>query len=212
MNKQILSLFFLTIGIATYGQVEDNHKWDNVTIYEYGAPLTSCESNFENLFRNWPKWVTNYQQTELLSYKYVKTLEDSMLIDYYAEQLNNWKSLISRIKGSRGEKGNGDTTVYTRELYFYAKPVENLPKEIKNDPSKKALYQLEMNSTLKMMRKYFKETVHIGDKAYNIKLKIDGKEYDHYVICRPTENRVMFDNLFLRIHEMREDIVKYKIN
>ena len=211
MNKQILSLAFLIMSFVTHGQVINNYKYD-ITLYEYGIPLTSCESNFENLFRNWPKWITNYQQTELLSYKYVEILEDSILIEYYAEQLNNWKSLISRIKGSRGEKGNGDNTVYTRELYFYAKPLENIPEEIKKDSTRKALYRSECESNFKMMKEYFKNTVHIGDKVYNIKLKIEGKQYVHYVICRPGENRVVFDHLFLKIHEIKDDIDKYKLN
>ena len=61
----------------------------------------------------------------------------------------------------------------------------------------------------KKMRESFRKTVQIGDKVYLIKLKIGGKKYDHYVICRPVENKIVFDNLFLGIVEMRDRIDKF---
>jgi hypothetical protein len=209
MNRQILSIFFLIIGTVCYGQIAHDPKWDNVTIYEYGDSLTSCECNFENLFGNWPKWVTNYQETELVSYKYVETLKDSSRIEYYAVLLNNWNILGRRISASHGEKGNADTTIYTRELYFYGEPLENIPEVIKKDPSKEPLYRSEWESKFKEMRESFIKTVQIGDKVYLIKLKIESMEYDHSVICRPVENKIVFDNLFLGIHEMRDRIDKF---
>ncbi|WP_320167788.1 hypothetical protein [Mangrovibacterium marinum] len=209
MNKQALSLVFLIISVIAYGQVAHEPKWDNVTIYEYGDSLTTCECNFENLFRNWPKWVTNFQETELTSYEYVETLKDSIRIEYYAVLLNNWNILGRRISASHGEKGNADTTIYTRELYFYGEPMENIPEVIKKDPSKEALYLLEWESNFEKMRESLRKTVHIGDKVYLIKLKIEGKEYDHYVICRPGENKIVFDNLFLGIDEIRDRIERF---
>lgn len=210
MNRQIVSVFFLITSLTVSGQVAHDLKWDNVTIYEYGDSLTSCKCNFENLFRNWPKWVTNHQETELLSYKYIETLKDSSLIEHYAVLLNNWDILGRRISGSYGEKGNVDTTIYTRELYFYGEPMENIPEKIKKDPFKEALYRSEWKSKFKEMRESFRKTVQIGDKVYLIKLKIGGKKYDHHVICRPGENEIVFDNLFLGIQEMKDRIDKLK--
>ncbi|MGV8138581.1 MAG: hypothetical protein AB2L20_25545 [Mangrovibacterium sp.] len=209
MNRQILSIFFLIIGTVCYGQIAHDPKWDNVTIYEYGDSLTSCECNLENLFGNWPKWVTNYQETELVSYKYVETLKDSSRIEYYAVLLNNWNILGRRISAYYEEKGNADTTIYTRELYFYGEPLENIPEVIKKDPSKEPLYRSEWESNIKKMRESFRKTVQIGDKVYLIKLKIESREYNHYVICRPGKNKIVFDNLFLGIHEMRDRIDKF---
>ncbi len=210
MKRPVLVLFFLITGIAAaQGQVTHDTKWDNVTIYEYGDSLTSCESNFENLFRNWTKWVTNYQETELSSYQYVETLEDSSLIEYYAVLLNNWESLSRRISAFYGEKSNADTTIYTRELYFYGEPIKKIIEELKKDPFKEALYRSEWESNIEKMRKSFRKIVQIGDEVYLIKLKIGGKEYDHYVICRPVENKIVFDNLFLGMREMRDRIDKF---
>ena len=209
MKDQLLVLFFLITGLAAQGQVAHDPKWDNVTIYGYGDSLTTCECNFENLFRNWSKWVTNHQETELTSFEYVETLKDSSLIEHYAVLLNNWNILGRRISGSYGEKGNADTTIYTRELYFYGEPMENIPEKIKEDPFKEALYRSERESKFKEMKESFRQTVQIGDKVYLIKLKIGGKKYDHHVICRPGENKIVFDNLFLGIHETRDRIDKF---
>ena len=197
------------MNVAVYGQFAHDPKWNNLTMYEYGDSLASCECNFENLFRNWTKWVTNYQETELLSYKHIETLEDISLIEHYAILLNNWGILGRRISASHGEKGNADTAIYTRELYFYGEPIEDFPEVVKKDPSKEVLYRSEWESNFKKMRASFKNMVLIGDKVYLIKLKIGGKKYDHYVICRPGENKIVFDKLFLGIHEMRDRIDKF---
>ena len=208
MKRQVLPLLFLIANFAVYGQVAHDPRWDNLTIYQYGDSLASCECNFENLFRNWPKWVTNDQETELLSYKYVETLEDSSQIELYSVLLNGWESLGGRISGSYGETGNADTTIYTRELYFYGEPMDNIPENIKKDPFKEPLYRSEWEPKFKEMRESFRKTVQIGDKVYLIKLKIGGKKYNHHVICRPGEDKIVFDNLFLGIHETRDMLDK----
>ena len=208
MNRKILSIFFLIIGAVCYGKSHDP-KWDNVTIYEYGDSLTSCECNFENLFRNWSKWVTNHGETVLLSYKYVETLNDRGMIDHYSVSLNIWESLYSRISHSYSESGNSDTTIYARELHFHVESPDNIPEEVKKDTNKGFLYRSEWEFIFQIMRDNFQKNVNVGDKVYLIELKIGGKKHDHYVICRPGENKIVFDHLFLGIHEMRERIDKF---
>ncbi len=39
-----------------------------------------------------------------------------------------------------------------------------------------------------------------------LKLKIEGNEYDHYVICTPGESKIVFDSLFSGMDEMRDRI------
>lgn len=203
MNRNILTIFFTAISILAHGQFEKNSKWDNVTIYEYGVPLTSCESNFKNLFQNWKKWITNNEDTKLITYKYIEMLRDSILIKHYAEQLNNWESLGREIDYSHLEEGNADTTTFTRKLCFYINQLEKYPEYINNDSIKITKYKLEMESIFNIRKQYFINTVHVGDKVYSIKLKVQNKTYNHYVICRPKENKVVFDNLFLDINEIR---------
>lgn len=99
---------------------------------------------------------------------------DSSQVECYSVLLNGWKSLGRRILASHGEKGNADTTIYTRELYFYGEPMEDVPETVRNDPSKEDLYRSEWESNFQKMRESFKNTVHIGDKVYLIKLKMAG--------------------------------------
>jgi hypothetical protein len=201
-------IFFLIFSSTLSGQISDNSKWDNITIYEYGVPLISCESNFENLFGNWSKWVKNHEETEFLSYEYVETINDNKLIEKYAIKLNNTKSLGRRIKNTNTEESNGSNTTYTRELYFYIHPLDSVPEQMKKlEQTKKEMYFSELNAYFKVMKEYFKNIVNLGDKVYKIKLKINQKEYNHYVICRPKENKIVYDNLFLDIRELR-----YRLN
>ena len=108
MNKLIVSIFLFTIiSISAYCQISNasvknflkgksthsqayidtvnNFVMGNpVPIYEYGAPLTSCETNFKNLFKNWtPVHVTNAHEYELLDYSFVETLTDTARYNYY---------------------------------------------------------------------------------------------------------------------------------
>ncbi|WP_186754187.1 hypothetical protein [Echinicola salinicaeni] len=166
--------------------------------------MTGCESNFENLFDNWPKWVTNHQETELVSYHYVEILNDSHQIDRYAKKMNGWESLISRKSGKHGERGNSDTTIYTMKLYFHAEPWEDVIKEMPLDSLQKISYKSEVENRSKIMRDVFKDKVHIGDKVFLVKLEIEDKKYDHYVICSSVENKVVYDNLFFGIEEKKD--------
>ncbi|PCH70287.1 MAG: hypothetical protein COC06_05210 [Bacteroidales bacterium] len=208
MLRNLLFLLLFFSSVATYGQVESNTKYDNISIYEYGLPLTSCEANFKNLFNNWSKWINNSDQTELLSYKYVETLKDSTLLDHYSEKLNNWKSLDRRVKSSFSETGNGDATIYTREFFIHISNVDDAIDKLNLNAANNKICRLEWKSIFKMRKKFFINLVHIGDKVYNIRMKINNREYDHYVICRPGDNKVVSDNLFLGITVIRDRLDK----
>jgi ribosomal protein L25 (general stress protein Ctc) len=214
-EKKMILQDFNTYLSTSVAQDFQDPKWESVNMYEYGVPLTSCESNFENLFRNWSKWVTNYQETELLSYEYVETVENNARIEYYADWINSNKSLGRSTSASLRSSGGGDSIVYTRELHLEIVPAEKeyekLKEAIKNQPVKEELFRAEIESHLKMRRQVFITTVQTGDKVYRIKMKIKGQEYDHYVFCRPDRNKVVYDKLFLYVRETRDTLTKLKM-
>jgi hypothetical protein len=215
-EKKIMLQDFSTYLSKLTAQDVHDPRWDQLNMYEYGVPLTSCESNFENLFHNWPKWVTNYQQTELLSYEYVETLENSARIEYYADLVNGRKSLGRKVSASFNSSGGGNnSTTYTRELNIEIVPAENeeekLEEAIRNQPEKEALLRSNLEFHLKTLRESFLTSVYTGDKVYRIKLKIKGQEYEHYVFCRSEGNKVVFDNLFLYVRETKDTLNKLKI-
>ncbi|MFD0988705.1 hypothetical protein ACFQ1R_01235 [Mariniflexile jejuense] len=208
-TKTKYSLYFLVFfNLTVFGQISGNFKLDKITIYEYGSPLKSCESNFINLFANWSKWIINHNDTEFLSYEYIETIEDEKSKEYYSKKLNNINSLGRKLTDIVEEKINEIDTIYTRKLCIRLYPLNSIPEEMKNIAQvNKKKYFAELEEYLEIMNERFKNIVTLGDKVYKIKLKICQKEYDHYVICRPQENKIVYDNLFLAISEYR-----YRLN
>ncbi|MBN2881731.1 hypothetical protein JXM83_06805, partial [Candidatus Woesearchaeota archaeon] len=89
MNKLILSVLFFIVNVSAYSQtnidsISNSLLGNRVSIYEYGDSLTSCETNFENLFKNWmPRNVTNAREYKSLEYKFVETIADTVRYNYY---------------------------------------------------------------------------------------------------------------------------------
>ncbi|MDR1120804.1 MAG: hypothetical protein LBM08_07780 [Dysgonamonadaceae bacterium] len=191
----LVCVILLFSGI-TCGQ-DINDKRHNISIYEHGTPLTSCECNFENLFRNWSIWIRNAQETELLSFNYVETLEDSMRIAYYAGLMN------IRIIERRGVNGF-DSVAHWMEWSFRPKPWKQYADSITasiNDADMKKRFYSDMKNNRKYMEKRFKTAVQTGDKVYLIKTRTHGIEYDDYVVCRPDTYKIIWDQLFLEIQK-----------
>jgi len=144
MNKLIVSILFSIISISAYCQINNNsvknflkgkstHSQayiDTVTnfvmgnpvpIYEYGAPLTSCETNFQNLFKNWtPANVTNAHEFELLDYSFVETLTDTARYNYYRNYFSGGEVFGSSTStygsiSSTTKKSKGRTFIETKE-------------------------------------------------------------------------------------------------
>jgi len=210
MKKIIIILLSVIVLSSTYGQtVHDSAIITSVSIYEYGVPLTSCECNFINLFDNWPKWITNYQETTLLSYNYVATIKNNTDIKHYADLLNNWNSLVRSFSGYTSVKQNADTLIYNWERTFSCNPWNEIPDEIEKNPDSFKMFHAETESYFKIQKESFYNTVQIGDKVFAIRLKTRGQEYIHYVICRPEKNKIIFDNLFFGINEMSDRLEMY---
>ncbi len=144
MKKLIVSILFSIISISAYCQINiDSVKnflkgksvhgqsyIDTVTnfvmgnpvpIYEYGAPLTSCETNFKNLFKNWtPANVTNAHEFELLDFSFVETLSDTARYNYYRNYFSGAEVFFSSLStygsiSSSTKKSKGKIISYTKE-------------------------------------------------------------------------------------------------
>ena len=144
MKKLIVSILFSIISISAYCQINidsvknflkgnsvhgqtyidtvNNFIMGNpVPIYEYGAPLTSCETNFKNLFKNWtPANVTNAHEFELLDFSFVETLSDTARYNYYRNYFSGAEVFGSSIStygsiSSATKKSKGKIISYTKE-------------------------------------------------------------------------------------------------
>lgn len=121
-RKLMLVIFFIASNIWAYSQLKTDslsHFSDKmVSIYEYGDSLTSCETNFENLFRNWKNGhITNANQYRFDNFSFVETISDSARYRYYRnyfsglEVVNNYHSTV----GSGSYEG---TQWKTKHEYF----------------------------------------------------------------------------------------------
>lgn len=207
--KNIFLLFSLTVCISTYGQVTHKSGQDEVSIYEYGEPLSTCESNFENLFRNWDTWITNHEEIKPISYHYVETLKDNSRIAYYTDLLYSWTATEISLSGNNSIYLNGEMETYTNEFHVRPgtfKEVLDSLEQSKNSLSLD-LFKVEIDSIIEFRKRYFRENICIGDKVYLVQLKKKRRIYDYYVICRPKENRIVANEL-LQIRKMRKEIEK----
>lgn len=133
MNKFILSGLLLILSVSAYSQTKQDSLqtllWGNtVSIYEYGAPLTSCETNFENLFKNWnTEHITNAREYQLLDFTLVETLTDTARYNYYrnyfsgaeafGSSMSKFNSTSSKLKTSNGKTYNEEIEISERFIW-----------------------------------------------------------------------------------------------
>lgn len=177
----LLGLFFLGTlanGLAAY--VPQNQQKDpGVTnLYQYGAPLTSSETNFKNLFRNFPEFVENHKEFDLLSYERVGTVNNKRQAKKYARR--NFGKEAAKWGYVRGM---GDTSDKGFEYHV------RLTIDAINDKDKPLAD--EFVSTL------INEYIQKGDEVYKIKFVYGPKTYEHYVFVNPKTHKVLLKgNMF----------------
>lgn len=152
MQRNIFAVLFFISSIGAYSQT----KHDTITnfilgnpvpIYEYGVPLTSCEKNFENLFKNWNSGnVTNVREYELLDFSLVETIANTTRYNYYrnyfsggepvGSSITSFDSKRSKLKNLNGKTYNEETEIsesFVRPGYIHSELFDQrgLPAEAK---------------------------------------------------------------------------------
>ena len=191
MGKTIIIFFCLLISKTFWAQPK------STSIYEYGSPITACETNFENLFNNWGKWVTNSKETTLISYQYVATLHNKKELKDYSKKICNKNILLKSTSGSTRMENN----VITKNLFIYIMPHHLAMQSMKPKVGKE-----KDGLEIKDIQQFFMNQVQIEDKVYKIVLQTKGKTYNHYVVCRPSNNKIVFDMVFMGIKESENQI------
>lgn len=113
MKKLNFFVLFFIISFSVYSQSKRDsimYLWGAVPIYEYGTPLKSCETNFENLFKNWnPVNVTNAHEYELLDFKFIETITDTIRYNYYRNYFSSGDAFGNSGTTNSSEKGKFKT-------------------------------------------------------------------------------------------------------
>ena len=183
MKRKLTLIIFIIVGnMEAYCQFKSDsisHFSDKmVSIYEYGDRLTFCETNFENLFRNWHNgYITNANEYSFDNYSFVETISDSARYRYYCnyfsglEVVNNYYSSFASSSSYKGKQ------MKTRQEYFITPfkykwfllerfPIEAVVKMLK-------LYNTEINLDTIKLKTVFQEKIQTiekqqdGDSSYH---------------------------------------------
>ena len=201
-RKLMLFVFFVVSNMLAYSQMKTDslsHSSDKmVSIYEYGDSLTSCETNFKNLFQNWDNgYITNasqyifgnYSSVETISdsarYSFVETISDSARYRYYRNYFSGLE-VVSHYYSSSGSSFYEGNQWKNKHEYFIAPYkykwtlLEQLPIEIMVKMLK--LYNTEINIDTIKLKTVFQEAIQTleekqdGDSSYNNYSKIIQRE------------------------------------
>jgi hypothetical protein len=206
-------LTFAQILVEKRSGEEIMKEWEkrdpSVTLYEFGQPVTSCDCNFQNLFRNWtPRFITNVHETQLLSYEYVETITDSIRLNHYVNiktsdrtfrpsgggrshyEYYDYKEAISRKDNYETQQDTICVKLTFASRFFSPWTIDN---EVQHAPdSLRERYREFLKPNLMEAA----QKIHIGDKIYLIKVQIKEQIYDHYVVCDSQNHQIVWDDLF----------------
>jgi hypothetical protein len=173
-----------------------------VSIYEYGDSLNSCETNFENLFRNWTKEnITNADEYNLIGYSFVETIADTITINQYADLLFGNDALMSSVRSGSSSGSHVKATSY---LYFNMNTFFSFCDTTNKDVDVKLKMLKDFNQERDNMKTFFKMIVNRGDKVYAVFFRDKKRTYTNFVICNEKTNKVVCDNLFKNIALWKE--------
>lgn len=186
MKKIFICVFILflssNIRAQQFTAVIEN-KEETTTLFDYGQPLTATESNFKNLFRNFPRFVSNSGEgLKLLSYEYLTAIKSEKQIKLYVQR--NTKvyqsgGLIISVLGVNDIENNKIKLVFPSEHQPYKRIDKVLLKEISDN-----LEKLTKNIVL-------------GDEVYVVKFIANGTNYDLYIFVNPKTKNVRKEGNFL---------------
>ncbi|MDR1221799.1 MAG: hypothetical protein LBL07_02820 [Tannerella sp.] len=179
MNKIIKSScvgVFMCFYCSLYAQLQshtDGH-YEETNLFEYGAPLTSSEINFKNLFDNFPRFVKNANEVDLLSYKYVDVIKNRKQARNFVKKniyhAPGWGASLTVYESASGNAPKQQTDI---RLDFSG--------TVGSDKS-------EWNEIIKTISEEYIQT---GYEIYMIKFVCRLKTCEYYVFVNPETRQVV---------------------
>jgi hypothetical protein len=166
-----------------YAQLQRNTDecYKETNLFEYGAPLTSGEVNLKNLFNNFPKFVKNAGEIELLSYQYTGNIKN----------LKSARRFVKKNMYSNAPAWNVTTVSGGHET---GGKNANQPVIILDVPESLPFNKSERN---KFINKISEEYIRTGDEVYRIKYVFRLKTYEQYIFINPKTKQVVTEgNIF----------------
>ncbi|MFR0836645.1 MAG: hypothetical protein ACLSG8_11480 [Barnesiella sp.] len=158
-----------------------------ITLFEVGAPLSSDESNFSNLFCNFPRYIENRAGIELVSYKKVGTVKSRSHAQKYLK--NNFGASSSIFWDIMSHTGSTSTNI-SKEATNSGIWLDVLPTDNFEDS-----YEM----TRREKRKQTADSIDVGDSIYEITFNYDNKQYVYYVFVDPQSHAVVTEGNILHL-------------
>lgn len=165
--KRILYICFMLCCLSVNAQ-------ETTTLYRYGKPLETCETNFENLFANFHKYVKG-EGVDLLSYEYVGTVKNAKHAQKLVKKNVAHSPLWIISKGEGIMKGGSETVERYSELKIESMAKETVCKEEKEE----------------MIKTVANEFVHPGDNIYLLRFVYNMETFEQYVFIHPDTKEVV---------------------
>ena len=166
------ALFALTLALSANGQNAPTKK--TATMYETGSIVYSCESNFDNLIKNFkPANIANASDYVIFGYAFLESISDSTAYRAYAHYFASDRAIVPNEKNTK------------RPPVYGAEP---------------ALLSIEPQAAPRDSYERFKATVRLEDMVYVVNFRYKDQVYADYVICDSETRTVRFDTFFGNIN------------
>jgi hypothetical protein len=174
-----------------------------VSIYEYGDSLTSCETNFENLMRNWNNGpITNANHYKFGDYYFFETISDSATYKYYRNYFSGLDVVTNTFSTSSSTSYNGKQWENNHDYYLnpYKREwilLDKIPVETKIKVLKLFNTELVLNADTGKIKTAFRETnktiekIQDGNSSYSDESEIEIWAYFD------SETKETIDSIFL---------------
>jgi hypothetical protein len=169
MRLSIIILILLS-GFSLKIHAEDSTYYN---LFEYGAPIASSEDNLKNLLRNFPLYIKNADQYELLNYKYVGIIKNKKQIKRYVKNNFNKRMSVFVISTSTTTTtGSPDKS----EICLEIQP---------------AMEHQDLFDVKSVVDNISNEYIHPGYEVYILKFIANLKMYNYYIFINPQTKRVV---------------------
>lgn len=176
----IIALFLCTLDKA-YSQIHAELNGADTSLYEYGEPIIKSEDNIKNLFQNFPLYVENGEDLDLLSYDYVGTIKHKrdakkFIKRNFDENISlGWSTVFYK------NKDEINKSIPSSANFFIEHPLSIIGKEaVKN-----------------IINTISEEYIHIGDEVFVINFIVDLQKRRHYVFINPETKKILLNgNIF----------------
>lgn len=168
------TLFLMVLLVCNLLNAQERDKTS--TLYKYGAPLITCETNFENLFKNVSKYIENDGSLDLLSCNYIGIVESAKharkLVGKNFSHYPKWAVAESH----QGYTLSGTEKKKTGVSRVSLEPVDKFPSFI---------------NVREAIKTISNEYIRPGDQIYLLRFVYNMETFEQYVFVHPDTKEVV---------------------